>query len=124
MQIIYFPKSRDVRAELTAMASSHRRLDALRGQKLLALLQHLEAEATEQRVYARLLLKELTFSANAVAVKVWVDWNDYGPVQDGIPQAHYRLQIQRENLALSEDIRTETPEEVRRVISQAFGWSQ
>ena len=44
MQIICFPKSRDVRAELSAMAASPSRLDAPKGQKLLDLVQHLEAQ--------------------------------------------------------------------------------
>jgi hypothetical protein len=111
----------DVRAKLLAMASGHSRLDALKGQKLLDLVQLLEAQGPEPRVYARFLLKELMLLTNNVCVKVWVDWRDYGPLQDGIPQAYYRLQIRRESVALSEDRRAETPEEVERIISQAFG---
>jgi hypothetical protein len=58
-----------------------------------------------------------------VWVQVWADWPDYGPVRDGLPVMHYRLQIRRPGSNLSRDERMATPAESERVIWQAFGWA-
>jgi hypothetical protein len=57
-----------------------------------------------------------------VLIRVWVDWHDYAPLRDGLPDAHYRFQIRHGDAALSGDARAANPEEAERVIREGFGW--
>jgi hypothetical protein len=72
------------------------------------------------------LNRELTLMpanpANRVSVRVWTDWRDYGPVRDGLPVLHYRMQIQRRSSQRTVDARADSPEEAKRIIYQAFGY--
>ncbi len=57
-----------------------------------------------------------------VCVSVWVDWQDYTPLRDGLPEMHYRFQVKRPGKTISEDARTKDPVEAERIICEAFGW--
>jgi hypothetical protein len=128
MQIINLldPETHDIETPLRTMALSADRQEAFRGQRLLELVQHLQAQGPVPRACVQLLLRELWLRpynhANRVLVKIWVDWRDYSPLQEGLPEAHYRLQIQRGKAPLSRDARASTPEEAEQVIWEAFGW--
>lgn len=116
----------DIEAPLLRMASSADRLEAFKGQRLLELVQHLQAQGSAPRACGHFLLGELWLSpynsSNRVLVKIWVDWQDYSALRDGLPQVHYRLQIQRGKSRLSREARVLTPEEAEQVIWEAFGW--
>jgi hypothetical protein len=57
-----------------------------------------------------------------VRVSVWVDWRDYGPLRDGLPEMHYRLQVERPGKTITDDARAKDPIEAERIICEAFGW--
>jgi len=114
-------------ALLLPVASSSDRLEAFRGQRLLELVRFLQSRGSVPVAIGTLVFPEFRLSpsnpANKVQVTVWVDWPDYGPVEDGLPKtAYYRLDIRRGNAALSENARADSPEEAERVIWRAFGW--
>ena len=119
-------EANDIEAPLQQMASSGDRLEAFKGQKLLELVRYLQVQGPAPRACGHLMLKELWLTpynaANQVLVKVWVDWQDYTPLRDGLPAAYYRFQIHRGNAPLSRDARAATPEEAEQVIWEAFGW--
>ena len=62
-------------------------------------------------------------SANSASLKVWPDWYDYGQIVDGMPETHYRFQIQPSRGKATFDARAKTLEEAERIICEAFGWS-
>jgi hypothetical protein len=55
-----------------------------------------------------------------VRVSVWVDWRDYSPLRDGLPEMHYRFQIERPGKTMTEDARARDLMEAERVICKAF----
>jgi hypothetical protein len=57
-----------------------------------------------------------------VLVSVRVDWRDYAPLRDGLPEMHFRFQVQRPGTAISQDARAKDPLEAERIICEAFGW--
>ena len=119
------PESHAIEPPLVKMASSEDRLEALKGRKLLELVRHLQAQGPAPQVCGSLVLRHelwlMTYNlANQVLVKVWVDWQDYGPLFDGLPVAHYRLQFKGENSAISENARAGRPEEAEQVLLKAF----
>jgi hypothetical protein len=57
-----------------------------------------------------------------VLLSVRVDWQDYAPLRDGLPEMHYRFQIHRPGKAISEDARAKDPVEAEGIICKAFGW--
>jgi hypothetical protein len=117
----------DLKAPLAVMAESADRLEAAKGEKLLALVRHLEAQGPAPRAIGRVALGELWLSpsgrSSGAFVRVWLDWPDYGPAQDGLPVMHYRIQVRRPGSSLSADARVQSPQEVEQVISEAFGWA-
>lgn len=126
MQIVN-PSGRDnpdLKAPLLLMAGSDDRLAAAKGEMLLELVRHLEAQGPAPRAVGRVALGELWLSpagrSSGAFVRVWVDWPDHGPVRDGLPLMHYRIQVRRPGSPLSTDARVRSPEEV---ICQAFGWT-
>ena len=54
-------------------------------------------------------------------VSVWVDWRDYPPLREGVPEMHFRFQVKRPGKTLSEDARAKDPLEAERIICEVFG---
>jgi len=119
--------SRDVEPQLLEMASSEDRVKAFKAQKLLELVRHLKAQGPAPEACGHVRNNELWLSpynvANKVLVRVWVDWFDYAPLKEGLPEAHYRLQVQRRERVVSQDVRAASTTEAEEAIWQAFGWS-
>lgn len=127
MRIINFldPDTNDIEVQLLETASSEDQLKALKGRKLVELVRHLKAQGSpEARGYlldsSHLWLSPCNL-ANRVSVTVWVDWYDYGPQSEGLPETHYRFQIQRGSI-VSQDVRVTSTSEAAQVILEAFGW--
>jgi hypothetical protein len=116
----------DIEAPLLQMVSSEDHLEAFKGQKLLELVRYLQAQGPAPRACGHLMLGLLCLmpsgSASQVSVDVWVDWRDYGPLRDGLPEAYYRLQIRRGKAPCTRDARAATPAEAEQIIWEAFGW--
>ncbi len=56
-----------------------------------------------------------------VRVSVRIDWRDHAPLQDGLPEMHYRFQITRRGKTLTEDARVKDVVEAARIVCEAFG---
>lgn len=122
--------SQSIEKPLILMAASADRSESFCGQKLLDLVQYLQAQGPSPQAHACRVHHELWLSpidghdsASRVSATVWVDWQDYAPYIDGLPQAHYRLRIKRRNIALTEDVRAATSQEVEQAIHKAFDWT-
>lgn len=111
---------------LRQQAAGNDPVDARRARKLLDLVRYLEAQGPAPRAFAHLFFDELWLTpfreADPAMVHVSVDWKDFGPVQDGIPEMHYRLNYKRAGSELSIDASVRDPDEAERVIWEAFGW--
>lgn len=122
------PERSDMEVSLRRLASSPDRLVAAKWQKLLELVHALRADGPNPDALGLIVLDEFWLSpanpANRVLVGVRVDWRDFAPLVDGLPEMHYRMQIQRRGCKLSKDARARTPEEAGRIIRDAFGWSR
>jgi hypothetical protein len=57
-----------------------------------------------------------------VRISVRIDWHDYAPLRDGLPEMHYRFQVERPGKTVSEDARAKDLVEAERIICEAFGW--
>jgi hypothetical protein len=57
-----------------------------------------------------------------VRVSVRVDWRDYAPLLDGLPEMHYRFQVERPGKTITEDARTKDLAAAERFICEACGW--
>jgi hypothetical protein len=57
-----------------------------------------------------------------IRVSVWVDWRDYAPLQEGLPEMHFRFQVKRTAMTITEDARARDPVEAERIICESFGW--
>ena len=116
----------DLKPALRHMANDHDSIIARIGQMLLDLLNHLEADGNAPLVFAQIYCHEMWLSPanqyNRAMVKIGVDWPDYGPLRDGLPAMHYRLQISRRVGGPSRDGRSRDIAEVKRLICEAFGW--
>ena len=118
----------DIDVPLLPLADSPEPLTAARWKKVLDLIRHLRSGGPDAEVWAHvfgntLYLHPAHARERGVSIKLWIDWRDHGPMRDGLPVLHYRLQIQRPGSRLSEDARTEDPEEVRQILCRAFGWA-
>ncbi len=58
----------------------------------------------------------------SILVSVRVDWRDYAPLREGLPEMHYRFQVKRPGKPITEDARTKDPVEAERILCEAFGW--
>ncbi len=119
----------DVEVALQRRASSPIPLIAAKWQKLLDLVRVLRADGLQPEARALIVGEELSLfprnPANRIVnVRVRVDWQDYAPLRDGLPELHYRLQIERPGAKLSKDARTRSPEEAGQIIREALGWSR
>jgi hypothetical protein len=114
----------DIEVPLGRLASSPDRRAAARWQMLLCLVQVLRSECRYPEVWGAIVGDVLHLQPDerqTVCARVWADAPDYGPVRDGLPALYYRVQVTREGTPLSTDLRTERPEEVARLLEQAFG---
>jgi hypothetical protein len=120
------PKRCDAEDLLERRTSDPDRVSAARWQMLLALVRVLRAEGSHPEAWGFLLGRELQLypgnADNPESVRVWADWPDYGPVRDGIPVMHYRLQVKRRGATRTRDARASSAEEAGRIIQEAFGW--
>ena len=121
------PEPCDIEVPLQRLACSPEPLVSVRWHKLLDLVEVLRADGPHPVAWGHILGDELLLSpgnpVNRVTVRVRVDWQDFSPLRHGLPEMHYRLQIQRRGAKLSRDARAPSPEEVERIIREAFGWS-
>jgi hypothetical protein len=84
-------------------------ITAARGAMLLALIEHLESLGPQAIVDCYWMQPELVIVGGGLpAVDVSVDWNDYGPVIDGLPVMHYRVAVSKAGSALSDEARAAT----------------
>jgi hypothetical protein len=127
------------------LAASHEPLEAASWQKILELVTHLQSSGSEHELWGQIMLQRLNllkrerpdpardremqefmgewFPLKAeVCVSVWVDWRDYAPLRDGLPELHYRFQVKRPGKTLTEDARAKDLMEAERIICEAFGW--
>jgi len=118
----------DIEALFVAMASSEDCLQAAKGRMFLELVRYLNSQGTAPQACGFLIGGEFWLKpanpANRNSVKIWVDWRDYAPLRDGLPEMHYRLQGARPGSRVSQDARAESPEEVAQAIWEAFGWTR
>jgi hypothetical protein len=119
----------ELERQLLPAASSADRMEAFVAQRMLELVRFLHRRGQMRTAIGMLFFPELWLSpfpfGNKVNVTVWVDWVDYSPAKDGLPlSAYYRLDIKRDGAALSHNERVHTPEEVERVLWDAFGWGR
>src|SRR5688500_8298122 len=153
-----------IEGRLRRLQASAPPLQAACWQKLLELVEHLQASDPEPELRGHIILEELILSrrqpldpvreqemkkfadewnaANPMApstagrfaremlqrfppepgmrVRVRVDWQDYGPLRDGLPEMHYRFQIERPGKTISEDARAKDVAEAERIVREAF----
>src|SRR5262245_10775989 len=118
-------ETQNIQAAVLAMVGSEDRLQAAKGQRFLELVKHLQSQGPAPTACGLIVLDELWLTpanrANRASVRVWVDWLDNGPLRDGLPAMHYRLQAERPGASLSRDTRAKTPEEASQAIFEAFG---
>lgn len=93
---------------------------------LIDLVDFLEEDGPAPLTFAHISQHEIWITAanqyNRAMVKITVDWPDYGPLHDGLPAMHYRLQITRRAGAPIRDGRSTDMKEVRRLFFEGFGW--
>jgi hypothetical protein len=117
-------EARDIEKPLRQLAATDDPLKAVKGQKLLNLVSYLQARGPAPEAYGSVRGQELWLSpwrrANRVSIQIGLDWNDYGPLQDGLPLMHYRVKIRRRGEVLTTEERADLPEVVERIILEAF----
>jgi hypothetical protein len=121
MQFIRPPNDReDIESQLRHLANSSDRLRATRGRMLLRLVEQLQNSGPTPQALALLVSNELLISIAypGRAVRVWVDWQDYGKTVDGLPTMHYRIQMNTQDMVLSRDERASSPADAERAILQ------
>lgn len=142
----------DVQVPLQRLASSPDRGTAIRCGKLLELVRALSSDGSTREARAQVIRPKLLLTRgdiyehfhpivdqrtnpgafreelrryheeHVVTVEIEADWHDYGPVHDGIPAMHYRIRVKGPRAKLGDEVRVNNPDEVRRVIYEAFGW--
>ena len=120
------PVRREVHDVLQQLVRTTDRLASARWHKLVELVQFLCSDGPFPEAWGQVCGDALHLSpansANRVTVQVWTDWRDYGPAPGGLPLLHYRLQVRRPSIHLSENARVESPDQARDIIWKAFGW--
>ena len=117
----------DIKPAVRQLADNRDHIVGHKGQMLLDLVNHLEADGAAPSAFAQLFGHEIWLSPanqyNRAMVKVAVDCPDYGPLDNRLPVMHYRLQISRRVGGPSRDARTREVAEVKNLICDAFGRS-
>ena len=57
-----------------------------------------------------------------VHLEVWVDWKDYGPIENGVPKMHFRVRATRAGNITFEDARAKDIAEAEEFIRKVIGW--
>jgi hypothetical protein len=57
-----------------------------------------------------------------IQVSIRVDWRDYAPLRDGLPEMHHRFEVKRPGETITEDARTQDPVQAERIKCEAFGF--
>lgn len=114
---------RDIKAPLRSLTADPNPLTALRGRLLLEVVRRLEG-CPGPRVWAHAFMGALSLCAGSretdPVVQVDVDWQDYGPIRDGLPVAHFRVHVKRPGVVLSEETRTADADEAVNCIVQGL----
>jgi hypothetical protein len=128
MEILSLLTDQDLVSALRDGAADSDPLAAARARTLLELVEYLRSRGSGRRAAGLLLNDRLMLSpigpSSKIAVWVEVDWRDYGPVRDGLPVMHYRLQFKTPGAHLSQNERAATLEAAEQVIWAAFGWTK
>lgn len=122
------PQEPDVKPALRLLGNTGDRITARKMQMLVDLVGFLEEDGPARLAFAHIYQHEIWLTPanqyNRAMVKITVDWPDYGPLRDGMPAMHYRLQITRRAGAAIRDGRSPDIKEIRRLIFERFGWSR
>ena len=118
-------KNRDVKAGLLALTGSENKVQARKAEKVLELVRYLEDRPPFHRVFGILHLTDqlsLVYGRerNRVSVRIWMDWPDSGPIEDGAPIMHFRADLRNSDHEVRSEIRTRGLEEIRQFLLQAF----
>jgi len=113
-------KNRDVKSSLFALAGSENKVQARKADKMLELVRYLEDRPPSHRVFG-VLTDQLWLTYHRVSVRIWMDWPDYGPMEDRVPIMHYRVDVKHFGDEVRSEIRTKELEEIRQFLLQAFG---
>src|SRR6185369_16451191 len=111
MQILdlrHYPPT-EIQDEIKKLIQNEVRVQTRRWEVLLELMHYLRAQGPNPRTSGMIFGQELWLTpfsaANKVLVKIWADWQDFGPLVDGIPVMHYRIQSERRGHGFSTDAR-------------------
>lgn len=118
------PDAEDIEPPFLTTSADEDRLKAARAKMLVDLIRQLRSRGPTPEVFGFELLGELWLrpvdGANRASAKVWLDWRDRTPLRDGLPTLHYRIQITRPGMRLSEDVRAESVEDAARAVLDVF----
>jgi hypothetical protein len=99
--------------------------DTVRDPQMKRFMDEWRAQNPDPTTWGNRLSREMRrrFPAKpGVRVSVRVDWRDYAPLRDGLPEMHYRFQVERPEVTITEDARAKHTIEAERIICEAFGW--
>jgi hypothetical protein len=99
--------------------------DPIRNRQMQRFMDEWRAQHPDPAMWGKPLDRELLrrFPPKpGIQVSVRVDWQDYAPLREGLPEMHYRLQVKRPGKTLSEDRRANDPVDAERILCEAFGW--
>ena len=100
-------------------------MQSLAVQMLLKLVRYLHSRGVTPEVFGTVFNNELWLNSpnplKKTSLKIWLDHMDYGPLVNGIPEMHYRIQIRGPESKLSSDARSSSIAELERIIYEAFG---
>jgi hypothetical protein len=117
-------KNRDVKSSLLALTDSGDKVQAHKAERILELVRYLEEWPPSHRALAILHLTDqlwITFGRRpkVASARIRIDWKDYGPVEDGIPIMHYRIEVKTPGDKVWSEIRTRELEEIRQFLARA-----
>jgi hypothetical protein len=117
-------EARDIEKPLRLLAANDDPFKAAKGLRLLELVRSLQASSPTPEAVGWVWGQELWLSpfgrVNHLSILIGLDWNDYGPLQDGMPLMHYRIRIRRGDDVMTTDERGNLHEDVERIILEAF----
>jgi hypothetical protein len=110
MQFVTIFPDNDVFAQAREQAASLDPVRAACGRMMLELMDYLQSRGPTPQASAIFFRNVLSIGLRTPTrgVRVWVDWQDYGAVRDGLPVMHYRVDVDRPDSKLSENHRANT----------------